>query len=102
MKATWRGRVIAESDRTIDVDGYRYFPRENVRMDWLRAVPKNASDRACPNGVQFYDVVEGAETSARAAWVSARCSSAASISTRDRASSARRSAGTVSATTTET
>jgi uncharacterized protein (DUF427 family) len=68
MKATWRGRVIAESDRTIEVDGYRYFPRESVRMELLRASPKTADDKVCPNGVQFYDVVEGGDTSPRAAW----------------------------------
>ncbi len=68
MKATWRGRVIAESDRTIDVDGYRYFPRESVRMELLRASPKTADDKICPNGVQFYDVVEGKDASPRAAW----------------------------------
>ena len=33
MKAIWRGQVIAESDRTLEVGGYRYFPRETVRMD---------------------------------------------------------------------
>ena len=26
MKAIWRGQVIAESDRILDVGGYRYFP----------------------------------------------------------------------------
>ena len=36
MKAVWRDQVIAESDRTLEVDGYRYFPRETVRMDLLR------------------------------------------------------------------
>ncbi len=46
MKATWRGRVIAESDRTIEVDGYRYFPREAVSMDLLRASPLTSDDRA--------------------------------------------------------
>ena len=40
MKAIWRGRVIAESDRTLDVGGYTYFPREAVRMDLLLATPK--------------------------------------------------------------
>ena len=33
MKAIWRGQVIAESDRTLEVGGYRYFPRETVRME---------------------------------------------------------------------
>ena len=32
MKAIWRGQVIAESDRTLEVGGYRYFPRETVRI----------------------------------------------------------------------
>ena len=68
MKAIWRGRVLAESERTLEVDGYHYFPREAVRMEHLRLVPKSASDRACPHGVQFYDVVQQAECSERAAW----------------------------------
>jgi len=68
MKAIWRGRVIAESDRTLEVDGYRYFPRETVRMDLLRAAPRTEGDLACPHGVRFYDVAEGAARSERAAW----------------------------------
>src|SRR5712672_2086361 len=67
MKAIWRGQVIAESDRTLDVGGYRYFARETVRMDLLRAAPKTQSDLACPNGVQFYDVTDGAGQSSRGA-----------------------------------
>jgi len=68
MKAIWRGQVIAESDRTLEVGGYRYFPRDAVRMDLLRLAPKTEIDRACPHGVQFYDIVEGAGRSERAAW----------------------------------
>jgi uncharacterized protein (DUF427 family) len=68
MKAIWRGRVIAESDRTLEVGGYAYFPREAVRMDLLRAAPKTAGDRACPHGVQFYDVAESDARSVRTAW----------------------------------
>jgi uncharacterized protein (DUF427 family) len=68
MKAIWRGQVIAKSDRTLEVAGYRYFPRETVRMDLLRATPKTEDDLDCPHGVQFYDVAEGAARSERAAW----------------------------------
>jgi uncharacterized protein (DUF427 family) len=60
--------VIAQSDRTLEVDGYHYFPRDTVRMDLLRTTTKTQSDLACPHGVQFYDVVEGAECGERAAW----------------------------------
>jgi uncharacterized protein (DUF427 family) len=68
MKATWRGQVIAESDRTLEVGGYRYFPRDTVRMELLRAAPKTAHDMECPHGVQFYDVVGNGASSPRAAW----------------------------------
>jgi uncharacterized protein (DUF427 family) len=68
MKAVWRGQVIAESDRTLEVGGYTYFPRECVRMDLLHVAPKTSSDLECPHGVQFYDVAEGGARSARAAW----------------------------------
>jgi len=68
MKAIWRGQVIAESARILEVDGYQYFPREAVRMEVLRRAPKTQSDLACPHGVQFYDVVEGPARSERVAW----------------------------------
>jgi uncharacterized protein (DUF427 family) len=67
-KATWHGQVIADSDRVVEVDGYTYFPRDSVRMDLLRPAAKTASDNACPHGVQFYDVVQGASRSERQAW----------------------------------
>jgi uncharacterized protein (DUF427 family) len=68
MQAIWHGQVIADSERTLEVDGYRYFPRESVRMDLLSAAPKTPRDLECPHGVQFYDVGNGGARSARAAW----------------------------------
>lgn len=68
MKAVWRGQVIAQSDRTVEVGGYRYFPRDTVRMELLRRVPKTESDLACPHGVQFFDVTGDSTGSLRAAW----------------------------------
>jgi uncharacterized protein (DUF427 family) len=68
MKAIWRGKVIAESDKTVEVHGYRYFPRDAVRMDMLAPAPRQGSDLECPHGVQFYDVRQGKEKSPRAAW----------------------------------
>jgi len=68
MKAIWHGQVIAESDKTLEVGGYCYFPRDAVRMDLLQAVPKTESDLECPHGVQFYDVLENGARSERAAW----------------------------------
>jgi uncharacterized protein (DUF427 family) len=68
MKAVWRGEAIAQSDHILEVGGYTYFPRASVRMELLEAAPRTESDLACPHGVQFFDVVIGAERSARAAW----------------------------------
>jgi len=50
-KATWHGKVIAESDKTLEVGGYIYFPRDTVKMDLLKATPKTAHDLECPHGV---------------------------------------------------
>jgi uncharacterized protein (DUF427 family) len=68
MKAVWHGRTIAESDETIELAGYRYFPRASVHMDGLRPSQRTASDLRCPHGVQFYDVTDGLLVSERAAW----------------------------------
>jgi uncharacterized protein (DUF427 family) len=46
MKALWRGHVIASSDRTLEVGGYRYFPRDAVRMDLLQPSLQTQDDKA--------------------------------------------------------
>ena len=68
MKATLKGRVVAESDDIVACDGYQYFPGSAVRAEWLEKAPKTESDRACPHGVQFYDVVIDGARHERAAW----------------------------------
>ena len=35
MKAIWNGKVIAESGRTIEIEGNRYFPRTAVNNEFL-------------------------------------------------------------------
>ena len=68
MKAVLKGYVIAESDDIVEQGGYHYFPGAAVRLDWLEKAAKTDSDRACPHGVQFYDVVIEGRRHARAAW----------------------------------
>jgi uncharacterized protein (DUF427 family) len=68
MKAVLNRHVIAESDDIVECKGYQYFPSTAVRMDWLEKAAKTESDRACPHGVQFYDVVVDGVRHARAAW----------------------------------
>ena len=68
MKAILKDRVIAESDDIVECDGYQYFPSAAVHTEWLEKAQKTESDRACPHGVQFYDVVIDGVRCKRAAW----------------------------------
>ncbi len=68
MKAIVDGHVVAQSGDIVECKGYQYFPRGSVRMEWLEKADKTDDDRACPHGVQFYDVVVGGKRHPRAAW----------------------------------
>src|SRR5882672_9642381 len=59
MKAMWHGQVIAESDRTIELDGYHYFPPASVRVEFLQSAPKTEGDHRCPHSVQFFNLSDG-------------------------------------------
>ena len=66
-RATWKGAVLAESDRCETVEGNRYFPAEAVNRAYLRASPTHTT---CPwKGVaSYYHVVVDDETNEDAAW----------------------------------
>ncbi|HEX2939625.1 MAG TPA: DUF427 domain-containing protein [Rhodopila sp.] len=68
MKATLNGQIIADSTDIVENGGYHYFPATATHLDWLEKSPKTDSDRACPHGVQFYDVVVNGERHPRNAW----------------------------------
>ena len=68
MKAVVDGHVVAESDDIVECQGYQYFPRPAVRMEWLEKAPRTPDDLECPHGVQFYDVVIEGVRHERAAW----------------------------------
>jgi len=36
MKAVWKGKVIAESDKTLAVENNHYFPPESVKTEYLK------------------------------------------------------------------
>jgi uncharacterized protein (DUF427 family) len=68
MKATLDGQTIADSNGTVSVRGYDYFPRADARLDLLEKSPKTPKDLECPHGVQFYDIVIGGKRHPRNAW----------------------------------
>ena len=66
-KATWKGTVIAESDRTQVVEGNHYFPPDAVVATRLR--PSDTHTVCSWKGTaSYYDVVVGGEANRDAAW----------------------------------
>ena len=67
MRAMWNGEVIAESDKTVVVEGNHYFPPESVRKD---LVSENPTTTVCPwkGEASYYDITVGGETNTAAAW----------------------------------
>jgi uncharacterized protein (DUF427 family) len=66
-KAIWNEAVLAESDRTVEVEGNQYFPPDAVRREHLR---DSATHTTCPwKGVaSYYDVVVDGQVNRDAAW----------------------------------
>lgn len=67
MKATWNGQTLAQSDKTIVIEGNHYFPPHDVNKDYFHPSDKHTT---CPwKGVaSYYDVVVNGETNKDAAW----------------------------------
>lgn len=67
VKAVWNGHVIAESDRTIEVEGNHYFPPISVNRSYL---VESQSHTVCPwKGVaSYYDIQVGGQVNRGAAW----------------------------------
>ena len=67
VRATWNGTVIAESDRTVVVEGNHYFPADDVKASVLEPSDTHTT---CPwKGVaSYYDVVVDGQRNADAAW----------------------------------
>ncbi|NLI18390.1 MAG: DUF427 domain-containing protein [Actinomycetales bacterium] len=67
MRAIWNGRVIAESDDTVVVEGNHYFPAESVDASVLRP---SSTHTTCPwKGLASYWTLEvDGRTNPDAAW----------------------------------
>jgi uncharacterized protein (DUF427 family) len=67
VKAIWNGRVIAESDDTVVVEGNHYFPAESVRRDYL--LPSDTQTVCGWKGVaRYYSLQVDDRTNRDAAW----------------------------------
>ena len=66
-RATWRDAVLAESNRTTQVEGNQYFLLEDVRAEYLKP---SESHTVChwKGTASYYDVVVDGKTNKDAAW----------------------------------
>ena len=67
MKAIWNDTVLAESDKTIVVEGNHYFPPASMNRQHFH---ESSTHTTCPwKGIaSYYDVVVGDGTNKDAAW----------------------------------
>jgi uncharacterized protein (DUF427 family) len=77
VTARWNGTVIAESDKTVVVEGNHYFPPEAVKTQYLKS---SDTISRCPwKGVaNYYTLVVDGKMNEDAAWFYAYPSDAAS------------------------
>lgn len=67
MKATWENTILAESDKTIVIEGNHYFPPESVKKEYFRSSDTHST---CPwKGLaSYYHVDAGGKVNQDAAW----------------------------------
>jgi uncharacterized protein (DUF427 family) len=67
MKAVWKGRVIAESNHTVLLEGNHYFPEESVNMEYLE---KSNSHTTCPwkGEASYYSIRVNESINPDSAW----------------------------------
>lgn len=66
-RALWNGKVVAESDETIVVEGNHYFPPDSVKREFLRP---SATVSHCPwkGTAKYYHVEVDGQVNSDAAW----------------------------------
>jgi uncharacterized protein (DUF427 family) len=66
-KAVWNGEVLAESDRTVVVEGNHYFPPDAIHSEFFRS---SETHTKCPwkGTASYHDIEVKGERNADAAW----------------------------------
>lgn len=67
MKAIWNGEVIAESEKTIVIEGNHYFPPDSIKKEFYKP---SDTHTVCPwKGTASYFTLEvGGKENTDAAW----------------------------------
>jgi uncharacterized protein (DUF427 family) len=66
-KAIWEGETIAESDKTVVVEGNHYFPPDSLNRQFFKS---SSTTTTCPwkGKASYYSLQVGGKTNADAAW----------------------------------
>jgi uncharacterized protein (DUF427 family) len=67
MKAIWNGKVIAESNNTIHIEGNQYFPIDSVNEEFLNGSEKSTSCH-WKGTASYYNLNVEGKTNKDAAW----------------------------------
>lgn len=67
MKAIWNGKIIAESDKTINIEGNQYFPPQSINKEFLST---SDTHTVChwKGTASYFNVVVDDKTNNDAAW----------------------------------
>ena len=68
MRATYRGRVLAESDDVVTLDGYHYFRREDVRAPEALIDSAHTSFCGYKGDASYYHVEVDGHRAENACW----------------------------------
>ena len=67
MKAIWENTVLAESDKTIVIEGNHYFPPDSINREFFK---ESSTHTHCPwkGDASYYEVAVAGEVNKDAAW----------------------------------
>ena len=66
-RALWNGKVIAESDDVVEVEGNLYFPSESVRKEFV-AQSEHHTVCGWKGTASYFDIVVDGNKNENAAW----------------------------------
>ena len=67
MKAMWNGAIVAESDRTIVIEGNHYFPPDSIRKEHFKRSDTH-TECGWKGTASYYTVEVGGQRNPDAAW----------------------------------
>jgi uncharacterized protein (DUF427 family) len=67
MQATWNGKVIAQSDDTVVVEGNHYFPESSLNRDYI-TFSNHKTTCAWKGQASYYSLIVDGELNPDAVW----------------------------------